>query len=350
MHSDHILHTNLSPKSILLGRKLSNVRLYLIGFKYSVRLLPNTHMEIIQESIEDRADTRAVDLFSSVNKCLNILQAKKDDLESILYILLYLIRGGRLSDRLIEKEGRFKSLIEINRWKATTSADIICENLPSCFAQYLSYIRALGSQDRPNYSYLRSLFSKNFTNKKLGDNLGQLIAYDIVKILATHKSRSVSEANSVCKVTMASEKMLPVVDVEDDLSEDFVAKLPGINTVHSMKEIHWKNNQSELDEEDNEAYNTQSVSSKMEILSQYEAPLQNPLNSAKKISLSYNLPHKVAIYKDNKNNDKTNIKETQSKDDTDLAETKRHEDKESLDEFFNKSHSVQFMVRHARPK
>jgi len=346
MHSDNIVHNQLSPKCILLGRKLCTQRLYLIGFKSSIKLLANSHVEMLTEN----SGEREIDLFSSVNKCLNILQAKKDDLESLLYILLYLIRNGRLSDRLIEKEGRFRSLLEINRWKTTTSPDIICEKLPLCFSSYLSYIRALNSQERPNYNYLRSLFSKNISESNLSKNLGQLIAYDIVKILAAQRSKTPSEGNSVCKATLASEKNFADLDIEDDISENFQNKLPGLNPVHSLKEIHWKLNECELDEKDDENYNEERVSSKMESLAQFEESTPNFLNSIKGKDTFESNAHKEVTSCEVKINRKSQGRESESKECTDLAETRRHEDKESLEEFFDRARLVNFMVRHGEPK
>lgn len=321
----------------------------MVGFKHSVRLLANANVEMLAETLGDRTEDRGVNIFSSVNKCLNIMQAKKDDLESLLYILLFLIRRGRLSDRLIEKEGRFKSVIEINRWKATTSPDIICEKAPKCYSIYLSYIRSLGSQERPNYSFLRSLFSKNLSEKKLSENLGQLIAYDIVKILAQQKSHTASEVNSAYKATLGSEKNMQNDDCEEEIQKYQNSQFKKLQT-RTMSDHNWNNSESDLDEMDSEAYHTESLSFKMAQLNHYDLHMHNPLSSLNKISTYQTSGQKESLNTDMKLSKKWNEKEIESREYTDLAETRRYEDKESLDEFLGRSRSVHFMVRHAKPK
>ncbi|KAJ5067141.1 casein kinase 1-like protein [Anaeramoeba ignava] len=86
---------------------------------------------------------------------------RRDDLESVGYVLLYLLRGNlpwqglpagnqkEKYDRIIEK-------------KISTTIEELCEGYPVEFSTYLKYTRDLNFNESPDYSYLRSLFRDLF--------------------------------------------------------------------------------------------------------------------------------------------------------------------------------------------
>jgi casein kinase I homolog HRR25 len=53
----------------------------------------------------------------------------------------------------------------IKKKKLNISVDDLCYDLPKAFATYLKYVRDLGFDDQPNYSYLRKLLRKLFVSK-----------------------------------------------------------------------------------------------------------------------------------------------------------------------------------------
>jgi hypothetical protein len=51
----------------------------------------------------------------------------------------------------------------IKEKKMDTLIEDLCYDLPDAFANYLNYVRALGYDEQPNYSYLRKLFRDLFS-------------------------------------------------------------------------------------------------------------------------------------------------------------------------------------------
>ena len=92
--------------------------------------------------------------YASVNNHLSIQQTRRDDLESLGYVLIYLLRGS-LPWQSSEQSRRlnYKAVLKKKR-------DLInlCKSLPSEFAVYLRYTRSLEFNEKPDYAYLRSLF------------------------------------------------------------------------------------------------------------------------------------------------------------------------------------------------
>ena len=91
-------------------------------------------------------------------------QSRRDDLESIGYMLIYLLKGSlpwqglKCSDKA-EKYNKIKEI------KNNIDPYKLCEGLPVEFAKYLEHCYSLKFDDEPNYKYLIDLFQKLFQSK-----------------------------------------------------------------------------------------------------------------------------------------------------------------------------------------
>jgi hypothetical protein len=269
IHSEQLIHNSLCPTSIVLGRTLHNPCIYLIDFKFSIKLLDSKHTEILFEQGFETEGGLHIDEFSSLNKTLKMLQSKKDDLESLFYILIYLIRGGRLSSKPYERDFARKSLFELNKWKATASPESICEGLPEYFALCLRHLRAHNSHDRPNYRFLKALFLKCLSEIKFTKSYSNILAFDILKTLAEQKSKTESQANSCYKATLRSEKDLGMEGLDLDSDNDGHGVPPLLNCVKSLRVIKFKIAPSEIDKQDDEHFESESVTDKMDSLTRF---------------------------------------------------------------------------------
>lgn len=90
--------------------------------------------------------------------------ARRDDLESLGYTLLYFIRGA-LPWQHIEADTEEKTVALMVNCKVNFPLEELCERLPEQFLQYMTYVRGLGFLEKPNYRHLRELFSKLFHQK-----------------------------------------------------------------------------------------------------------------------------------------------------------------------------------------
>ena len=80
-------------------------------------------------------------------------------------MLLYFLRGSLPWQGLkaTNHEQREELILEK---KKTISVEDLCEGLPREFAAYFKYIRSLGFDDKPKYSYLRKIFRDLFAREK----------------------------------------------------------------------------------------------------------------------------------------------------------------------------------------
>ena len=126
--------------------------IYLVDFSISEQYRnPDTHVHIIPSPAADSfVGTPA---FASINSHLGIELGRRDDLESLVYILIYLFRGC-----LPWLDGEVASANMALNMKR--DIDELCHNLPGEFRQMLDHLRSLAFHAKPNYDYLRALVRK----------------------------------------------------------------------------------------------------------------------------------------------------------------------------------------------
>ena len=96
-------------------------------------------------------------LFGSVNALMCMEQSRKDDLESIGYMLIYFMKG-RLPWQGLKVDNKRINYLKIGQIKKDIPPEVLCENLPTEFKDYIKYVRNLKFDETPNYTYLRNLF------------------------------------------------------------------------------------------------------------------------------------------------------------------------------------------------
>merc|ERR1712070_570135 len=100
----------------------------------------------------------------SINTHIGIEQSRRDDLESLGYVLMYLIRGSLPWQGLKANTKKLKYERIMDR-KMSTSTESLCKGFPAEFRSYFEYCRSLRFEDRPDYAYLKRLFKELFYRK-----------------------------------------------------------------------------------------------------------------------------------------------------------------------------------------
>ncbi|KAG8726988.1 serine/threonine protein kinase, partial [Ceratobasidium sp. 428] len=102
--------------------------------------------------------------YTSINTHLGVEQARRDDLESLAYVLMYFLRG-QLPWQGLKAATKKQKYDRIMEKKMTTPTDLLCRGFPNEFGIFLNYCRALRFDDKPDYSYLRKLFRDLFVRE-----------------------------------------------------------------------------------------------------------------------------------------------------------------------------------------
>ncbi|XP_031482574.1 casein kinase 1-like protein 10 [Nymphaea colorata] len=159
VHSRGFIHRDIKPDNFLmgLGRKANQVYIIDFGLAKKYRDL-TTHKHIPYRENKNLTGTAR---YASVNTHLGVEQSRRDDLESLGYVLMYFLRGSLPWQGL--KAGTKKQKYDkISEKKMLTPVEVLCKSYPSEFISYFHYCRSLRFDDRPDYSYLKRLFRDLF--------------------------------------------------------------------------------------------------------------------------------------------------------------------------------------------
>jgi serine/threonine protein kinase len=154
VHNHGVIHRDIKPENFLLGSGKKCDIIYLVDYGLAKRfLLPNGD-HIPQKEKKSLTGTPR---YASLNNHLGMQQGRRDDLESVGYMLIYFIRGwlpwqGLNASTISEKK---RKIVET---KTSMTPQKLCLDLPQAFADYLTYCKNLEFDMKPDYSYLKGLF------------------------------------------------------------------------------------------------------------------------------------------------------------------------------------------------
>ena len=160
LHRHHYIHRDIKPENFVIGIEDKSNIIYLIDFGLAKRYKnPKNNQHIPYR--EERPITGTI-RYVSINTHLGIEQSRRDDLESIAYVLIFFLRGNLPWQGLKSFIGNKYQRIMENKLQIPT--EILCYGLPEEIEFYLNYCKSLKFEDKPDYDYIRGLFIKLLGN------------------------------------------------------------------------------------------------------------------------------------------------------------------------------------------
>lgn len=162
IHARCFIHRDIKPDNFLMGigRRGSQVNVIDFGLAKKYRD-PRTHAHIPYRENKNLTGTAR---YASVNTHLGIEQSRRDDLESLGYVLIYFCRGS-LPWQGLKAATKRQKYDRIMEKKMTIPNDVLTKGLPDKFLEYMNYVKNLRFDDKPNYLFLRNLFRDLFKSE-----------------------------------------------------------------------------------------------------------------------------------------------------------------------------------------
>ena len=99
--------------------------------------------------------------YASINTHKGVEQSRRDDFESLGYVLLYLLRGS-LPWQGLPAKTKEEKYTKIKNKKIETKLEDLCQDFPNEFIKYIEYCREIEFTAAPNYEFMETLFTELF--------------------------------------------------------------------------------------------------------------------------------------------------------------------------------------------
>ena len=189
IHEKHIIHRDIKPDNFAIGYD-DPCQIYILDFGLAKKYRSSKTLK--QNPMVKHSKLTGTARYASINALKGFEQSRRDDLESLGYVLAYLLRGTLPWQGIVAKTKEEKYAKILNK-KINISTEKLLKNEPKEFVDYIKYCKNLEYEEEPDYNYLEGLF-KAIITKVLSNKIDYLFdwvnANDAQKYLKTNSEMS----------------------------------------------------------------------------------------------------------------------------------------------------------------
>ena len=167
LHEKGIIHRDIKPENFVIGPKNKERIIYLIDFGLSKKISNDKILPTI------KADRNIIGTmrYISMNTHQGYEQGRRDDLESLFYIIIYFMKGELpwQNIKCKTRAEKYTKIFEIKK-KVTENGELV-EELPLEMGKILEYILGLNFAEKPNYLMIKNAIELILNKLNLSNDL-----------------------------------------------------------------------------------------------------------------------------------------------------------------------------------
>lgn len=153
LHSKCIVHRDIKCENFMFGIGPRVHHLHMIDYGMSCEYWSGRRHNVLCRGQDLTGTAR----YASINSMKGYTQSRRDDLEAVGHMLIYLLLGNLPWSGLAAKDYQ-ERLQRILYTKRTVRVEDLCRGLPEELAVFLNNARGMRFEKRPNYDGIRGLF------------------------------------------------------------------------------------------------------------------------------------------------------------------------------------------------
>jgi len=152
IHNKGLIHRDIKPDNFLFGLEDKKNTIHVIDFGFCKRYIDH-HGEHLPQTTEKTP--LGTPNYISINVHDGLEPSRRDDLESVGYMMLYMLYGKLEWNEITEFYNDYKNVN--NKIKILKIKIVEKEEIPRQIREYLLYCRNLGYDETPNYDYISTI-------------------------------------------------------------------------------------------------------------------------------------------------------------------------------------------------
>lgn len=157
LHGKNLIHRDIKPENFIFGLDEKGHVLQIIDFGLSKKYYSASQQKHI--TFKDGKPLTGTARYCSANAHKGYEQSRRDDLESIGYLMIYFFLG-QLPWQGIQVADAAQKTVKIGEKKISTQVEDLCKDCPPELLTYMTYCKGLDFETKPDYEYLRQLLSE----------------------------------------------------------------------------------------------------------------------------------------------------------------------------------------------
>ncbi|CAK92946.1 unnamed protein product (macronuclear) [Paramecium tetraurelia] len=172
IHNKGVVHRDLKPENILFGIEDESSKIYVVDFGIS-KIYRDAQGNILP--FRDNASFIGTTRYASIAAHKGHELSRKDDIESLIYVLLYFMKG-QLPWQNMQNVSDEERTVKVGEMKMNMDPRELCKDVPIEFAKILEYLKQLQYNSDPNYYFVYHQFEKAAENQ--GIQLDNIFDWD----------------------------------------------------------------------------------------------------------------------------------------------------------------------------